>query len=497
MAVAFFFQTVSAEVIITPAEQQFSGDIGTVIQKTFSLNNTGNTTVNGSISSGTSGLNTNLSSYSLKANESIFISIYYTLPFTTSSGAINYTWSGTDVTFKATAIAETADIEIYPTSPKAGESLAVILKGGYEGKDAKGLLYCNNNLYAFDMSNGMGIVILDQDAYGVAYLRIFSEGFAEIKKTITIGQPPTDSVRLLIPTTSTINKEMTALLRLNQKPLPDFEIKITSPNGKESYLITDNDGKIHAMLDTEGIWSFNANVYDRAITAITSTTYETMLLSFTGTPSVGTKTVINTEPYSSVEILLDGELVEQAIASLQGTVEFTPTMGGSYEVHGTSGSKKGTCYLDVAYTVNVRLLDALTTLPVTSFEKGRVYQVIVSNNAGVALDNIKTLYITTPFTTTEILPLVDGRATWMPHLTGSYVFTIEETDMQAGASQYVVVKEALAEGLDTAPIIIIVAVLGITFVVMVVIYSYKKHIPLRNIFKTIKFGKKKTSLPFD
>jgi len=362
------------------------------------------------------------------------------------------------------------------------------------------LLYCNNNLYAFDMMNGVGIVVLDQQSYGTATLRIFSGDFSptEITKTINIEQPSTDNIRLLAPSTGTINEETTVVLRFNQKPLPAFEVKVTNPDGEDSYLITDENGKIYATLDTAGIWSFNAIVYGKEIIAMTSAVYETLLLSFTGTPSVGAETIINTEPYSSVEIFLEGELIEQYVASLQGTVEFTPTVGGFYEVQGTSSSKKGTCYFDVIGTATIRLLDAFTTLPVTSFEKGRVYQLIVSNNAGITLDTVEMLYITTPFATTEILSLTDGKATWMPHLTGSYIFTVEETDIQAGASQYIVVRDALVEGAD-ATIPITLAVMSIIAIIIISIMYYAHHnkIPLKNIFKNIKFGKKKTGLPFD
>jgi len=422
----------------------------------------------------------------------------------TATNDDNETENISKIYYFTTAIEETSHIEIYPTNPKAGASLAVILKGaGYEGKNAKGLLCCNDNLYAFDMSNGVGVVVLDQQFYGTATLRVFSGEFSPpLTKSIDITHPSTDNIRLLASSTSVINKDTVVMLRFNQNPIPDFEVKITSPDGGDHYLITDKDGKIYPVLDVAGIWSFNTNVYGADITpAVTIAVYETLSLSYAGTPSVGVATVIATEPFASVKIFLDdgGELslIEQHIASAQGIVEFTPTVGGSYKVQGTSSSKRSVCWLDVPCTVNIRITDALTSHIVVDFEKGKVYRITISNNAGISLNNVEVLYVATPFATTEILSLIDGKATWMPHLTGSYVFTVEETEMQAGASQHVIVREALVEGFDVAIPVVIVIILIIILIVIVVIYSHYKHIPLKNIFKNIKFGKKKTGLPFD
>ena len=405
-----------------------------------------------------------------------------------------------EIYYFTTAVEDTSDIEIYPPVPRAGDSLAVILKKGHEGKDADGLLYCNGNLYAFSISNGMGVVALDKHDYGTATLRIFSKDFSptEITKTITIKQPSTNNVRFLTSSTAVINKETSAVLRFNQEPLPDFEVKLKSPDGKESYAITDGNGKIYVTLDSVGIWSFDANVYGNTITAMTSVIYEPILLSVIGTPSVGVETTITTEPYASVEIFLEGEMIDQYIASPQGTVEFIPEVGGFYEILSRTGSKKGTYVIEVADTANIKILDALTTLPATNFEKGRVYQIIVSNNAGIVLDTVEILYITTPFATTEILSLIGGKTTWMPHLTGSYLFTIEATEMCAEASQYVVVKKPMVEGGDIVVPVITATVLIIIIIAMFIIYyCHHNKIPIKNIFKNIKLGKKKISLPFD
>jgi len=361
------------------------------------------------------------------------------------------------------------------------------------------LLYCNDHLYDFDLLDGVGVVALDQDDYGQATLRIFSSDFSptEITKTVTIEQPSTDDIRLLAPSAGIINKEVGVVLRFNRKPLPDFEVKATNPNGKESYLITDEDGKIFVMLDVAGIWSFKASVYGKEINAMTNAAYEVLSISLTDTPSIGIKTIINTEPYASIEIFLEEKLIEQYTASPQGIVEFTPTVGGFYEVRGTSNNKKGTRYFDVIGNTNIRILDALTASPVIGFEKGKLYQIIVSNNAGVALDNIETLYITTPFATTEILSLKDGGAIWTPHLTGSYIFTIEDMDTQAGTSRHIKVNEVSVEENGMVIPIIIFIVIMVIFITIIVIYSHYKHVPLRGIFKIFKFSKKKTKLPFD
>ena len=110
------------------------------------------------------------------------------------------------------------------------------------------------------------------------------------------------------------------------------------------------------------------------------------------------------------------------------------------------------------------------------------------------MDTIETLYVATPFATTEILFLTDGKATWMPHLTGSYVFTVKETDIHAGASQYIIVREALAKGFDATIPIIVTVTLIIVLIAIVVYYAHYKHISLKGLFR---LGKKKTSLPFD
>jgi hypothetical protein len=505
LSAILLFQTVSADVPILSNE--IPANTSTDISTSISLINVTISNADGDTFNWTIETNPNVggSSDDNASNGSKTCSVSGLSFSTTYRWYVNVT-DGTNWTRKiycfTTAVEETSDIEIYPANPKAGGSLAVILKGKYEGENADGLLYCNNNLYSFSISNGVGVITLNQYDYGSATIRIFSKDFfpfpTEITKTITIAQPSTDNVRLLTSSTAVVNKETSVVLRFNREPLPDFEVKLKSPEGKESYDITDENGKIYVTLDKAGIWSFDANVYGTTITAMTSVIYEPVMLSIAGTPSVGVETVITTEPYASVEIFLEGEVINQYVASPQGIIEFTPNVGGFYEVLSRTDSKKGTYVFEVADTATIRILDALTTLPATSFEKGKVYQIIISNNAGITLDAVETLYITTPFATTEILSLDGGKATWMPHLTGSYIFTVEGTETCAEALQYIVVEESLVEGTNVAiPIISTIVLIILIIAISIVYYARHNKIPLKNIFKNLKFAGKKTSLPFD
>ena len=493
-------QCVSAnDVTFEPERIPISGEEGTTIVEKLTITNNNQTdSVNVSISTDSEGLTFFPPDFViLEANESEDIAIIYTFQTNVSYGNITFEWAGVDIVANVTIDEENggeepplvqAPVEIFPSPPKSGSSIAIYFTNESAGLSADGFLHVNGFIYRVEMEDGFGIVELDKEAFGHATLYLFGSAITEEDSTkeFDIEKGIGKDLRVSITGTATINSDVTATVTYGGNPYGSQEVSVTSPSDEMDVYITDNQGRIEFKVEEIGKWRVMLTAEGQIATGSVNVDYGVLPLGIIeeDPPQVGDSITIVTEPEAHIEVFINAEIEGDYIASGDGFISLSIVKGGRYSLEGRLGNLRGKYSFQVPEKANINILDPITRMPVEQVENKKRYIVEVTNPAGHPIEDAESLWIANPRGTKELLPLTDGVGTWNTYQTGSYMLSVDDTSSYASNSRYVLIRPPAGEfGWGTG---ILVAFISLFMILgLLVIYSKKRGIPLKLVLNSI------------
>ena len=504
-------QTVLAEDVSVDPERIFiSGDLGETITDSITITNhnlSEDYTV--VIIEEVLGLTIIPESITVDANESVVLGVFYTFQQSIVSGNITFDFNGLDLLVNLTidelgqegdGDGEASDIGIgfLPNPPQSGGTIAIYFTGKNNSLSASGFLYCNGFVYNVDMEKGFGVVDVDQNAFGQATLYLFGKDLQEsyVTTVFSIEKGTGKSLMVNVPETATIDDEITAVVTYGGTVYTGHDVTVESPDETVETFITDNNGKIYFDVWDEGRWKIIATGEGQIATGIINVEYGHLALSLvedidTEPLEVGDVVTIVTEEGAYIEVFIDGEQIADYTAPSDGFISLSLLQGGNYALKGQMESKRGDFSFYVPPQAQIKLFDFETRLPVEKVEKQKKYIVEITDSKGNLLNEMEEAEINNPIGTKEILPLEDGKGTWFPLISGSFMLSVDETSKTAGTSKHVIVYEP---GLPAAEATVVV-LLGVilVFMALLFVYSKKKKLPFDLILKSIihPFKKKK------
>ena len=493
-------QCVSAnEVIFEPERIPISGEKGTtIVEKLTITNNNQTNSVNVSILTDSEELTILPSFVTLEVNESVDISIIYTLQTDVAYGNITFEWADVDIVATVT-IDEggngagelppvQAPVEIFPSPPKSGSSIAIYFTNESAGLSADGFLHVNSFIYRVEMEDGFGIVALDREAYGHATLYLFGSAITEEDSTkeFDIEKGIGKDLRVSITETATINSDVTATVTYGGSPYGSQEASVTSPSDEMDAYITDNQGRIEFKVDEIGKWRIMLMAEGQIATGSVTAEYGLLPLGIIeeDPPQVGDSITIVTEPEAHIEVFINAEIDGDYIASGDGFIPLSIVKGGRYSLEGRLGNLRGKYSFQVPEKANINILDPATRMPVEPVENKKRYIIEVTNPAGRLIEDAESLWIANPRGTKELLPLTDGVGTWNTYQTGSYMLSVDDTSSYASNSRYVLIRPPVGEfGWATGILVVVLSLL--VLLGLLVVYSKKRGIPLKLVLNSI------------
>lgn len=381
-----------------------------------------------------------------------------------------------------------APIEIFPSPPKSGSSVAIYFTNESAGLSADGFLHVNSFIYRVEMEDGFGIVELDREAYGHATLYLFGSAITEEDSTkeFDIEKGIGKDLRVSITGTATINSDVTATVTYGGSSYGSQEVSVTSPSDEMDTYITDNQGGIEFKVDEIGKWRIMLMAEGQIATGSVTAEYGLLPLGIIeeDPPQVGDSITIVTEPEAHIEVFIDAEIDGDYIASGDGFISLSIIKGGRYSLEGRLGNLRGKYSFQVPEKAVINILDPATRTLVEQVENKKRYIIEVTNPAGRLIEDAESLWIANPMGTKELLPLTDGVGTWNTYQIGSYMLSVDDTSSYASNSRYVLIRPPVGEfGWVTG---ILVAVFSLFILLgLLIVYSKKRGIPLKLVLNSI------------
>jgi len=504
--IAFCFLVQSAcafDVTVNPSSIPISGQKGKLVMDSVQLTNHENTSVTVNVLTNAPGLSAIPQSVFIGPNSSSNLGIVYTLQSAVSSGNITFSWQGTSLNVSVvindtTPPPSSAPVEIFPSAPQSGSSIAVYFTGTKEGLSASGFLYCNGYLYRVDMINGFGIVDLDRGAYGEAQLYLFGNAIEEDDtiKTFTIARGTGKSLSIDVQDTATVSGSVKAKVMMGTEPLEAQQIMITAPSENTETLTTNANGEVNILVDEVGKWKVATSTDSQTAIDYIDVQYGKLDIAFSegDIPEIGRSITIKTRPDAKVSLFINGEFIEEYIASSEGFLTVQITNGGRYTLEGKSNNLRGSYSFNVPGQAVIEIIDQTTGMPVQAIEKEKSYLVRINDYSGNYVTEVDSVWIASPLGTKELLPLSGGSGTWTPITTGSYLLSVDGTESIAGATKYIAVTPST--GIDIAMLSAITLISILAIFVVTYIYSKKRGITLKQLFSfSILKRKGKVEIP--
>lgn len=492
------------DVSITPSLIPFDGAGGDTVVEMVTLKNNENSSVDISIQYDAVGLTIVPDDVLLGPNASETVGIVYIIQSNATSGNITFEWIGS-ILVVSVDIDEAEDepsqveapVEIFPSSPRSGSSIAIFFTGEHEGCSASGFLHCNGFIYQVDMVNGFGIVSLDGGAYGIATLYLFGGAVSEedSRKTFAIERGESKFLQFSASKTATVDSGVEATLTFGGELLGNQEVTVTSPSDISDTYITDNKGRIEFTVDEIGRWRLMTTSGGQMATASTEVDYAVLPLGIIEEdPQVGDAITIVTESEAFITVMRDTILMGEFIASSDGFIPFTLSEGGRYTLDGKLDKMRGTFSFQIPGKAEIVILDTLTRMPVETVEPNKQFIIEARDPSGKILTGADAVWISNPFGTREYLTLKDGEGLWTPFVRGAYTLSVDETASCAAGSRYVLIMPPAGQfGWLVGLIIFLLMVIAVMLVLAV--YSKRRGMPLRVMLNSVMGREKKPELP--
>lgn len=503
--VLLFIQNVSAlDVSVTPSRIPIIGDVGDTIVEMVILENNENVTVTVIVEYDDLGLTIVPDNITLGPNFSDEMGVIYVIQPNITSGNITFTWVGS-VLVASVDVDEVDEepplgdvpVEIFPSSPKSGSSIAVFFTGAHKGNSASGFLYCNGFMYPVDMEDGYGLIGLDPEAYGMATLYLFGSSVSEADsiKTFTVGKGESKFLMLSVPKTATVDSGVVATVSFGSEELGNQEIRVTSPSDVVDTFITDNKGRVEFTVDEIGRWRLTTADGGQMATGSIEVDYAVLPLGLIEeNPQVGDSITIVTEPEAAVMVTLNSFFMSEYIASSDGFIPISLAEGGRYILDGQLGNMRGKYTFQIPGKAEIVILDSMTRMIVDAFEPYKQYIVEARGPDAKPLADAEAVWISNPYGTQEYLPLDGGKGLWTPLVTGPYTLSVDETASCAEGSEYILIMPVAGEFGWVVGVFIFIIIFFAMFTILL-LYSKKRGVPLKIMWNSLRHKKKKSPLP--
>ena len=387
----------------------------------------------------------------------------------------------TNVTAKFTTITEEETehtIDIIPSEPRAGRKILFLTD---LEEDTTGYLFCyeTDNVYLFDVKNGLGIVELNIEEHGDALVNIPKYA----SKTFTIASPYEGDLVIDVPANADMGEEVEVSVFAKGERI-SASLTLISPSGKKSYKTTTATEPTEITFSESGNWTITTEVYGAVATTTIYINPEPLDIDILNDCclKVNQEVLIKINGQATVKIKKDEASWEYETDG-DGYVYFTPLHPGRYTVTAKSLGQSGTEYFTVKANTYIWVKNE-KGYRVNSISEGELIFIQVTDDRGNAIPGSSIdVYTDGSFTKKRTIQLTGGSGIWKVDIPAKkYTFEFNPEDVE-----HYLPATTVVPGASNLPLIYI----AIAIIVVIIILSlYLLQLKGYNIIKYLPFRRK-------
>ncbi|GAH52645.1 unnamed protein product, partial [marine sediment metagenome] len=265
-----------------------------------------------------------------------------------------------------TAVAEEG-IVLVPPEPSAGNNLIFYLPD-FNGT-ANGYILCgNNNVHLIEISDSLGIVLLDKSDYGNATVKIFA-GDVPYSKTFFIKPFFEGDLVIESPPSILIDTDVTVTVMIGPEPASGATVTFTSLTGRSFSRVVGGEGTIVTSFDEKGAWTIKAEAYGTA--ASTSINVILPPLTITLSEDIEANKEMEISVGESADVIIRrNEITWTYRTDANGDLYFTPPWPGRYTIEATVDGRKGEQSFVTISETRIDVYDYEKSIPTSTIKKG-------------------------------------------------------------------------------------------------------------------------------
>lgn len=461
---------------VEPDVIEIQGKKGDFIPYTVTVYNDENKTINVNISV----INDNpfVSSNSFKLKPFSKKQIVYGFSLNESKIAIiSYEYDGETFTqlVKIEVEKPAPEIQIFPDPPVAGDVMYVMLISGNTLVNAVGMLYCKENVYPIQITQGIGSVKINETDYGPAILRIVGNDIQPIIMMINISKGEIEEAiyEIDVPQNIKLGKSYMITVKKNGAGVP-ASITITEPDGNKHTVETDNNGQIQVTFNKEGTWTFEVIVDGKEITATTKVSRAIINIDvITEQPMVNSAVEIRTADDATVKVTRPKNF-ETTLNLVNGVGSFVPYYVGEYTITARNESGEGSTTVTVRDKPHVMIYSLDRDQYITEVKKNEYVRFEIRDSMNNIIDDSFTGKVIDPRGNELSLVFTGGMATWKAKSSGIYTVVIPSKGYYMQTSMQFVVKGSGGSSVGWGYVAVVIVI-----VALVAGYKYKDRLMAR------------------
>ena len=338
------------------------------------------------------------------------------------------------------AVAED-DIILVPPEPLADNNLIFYLPN-FNGT-ANGYIICgNNNVHLIEISNNLGMVVLDKGDCGNATVKIFA-GNVTYSKTFQIKPFFEGDLVIESPPSTLIDTDVTIKVMIGPEPASGATVTFTSLTGRTFSRVVGEDGTIVTPFDEKGEWTIKAEVYGTTASALINVILPPLTITLSGDIEVNREMKISVG--ESVDVTIrKNEITWTYRTDANGDLYFTPPWPGRYTIEATADGREGEKSFVTISETRIDVYDYEKSIPISTIKKGQRIEIVVVDLEGVPVSEVEEVFVYCDGLLWDSMPLKDGRAVWTATKEAvMYRFNVEEAEgyTSSEVTLYVVTEE--------------------------------------------------------
>lgn len=374
---------------------------------------------------------------------------------------------------------EEATIELIPSEPRAGRKMLFLTNL----EDATGYVFCyeTDNVYLFEITNGLGIVELNIEEHGEAIVNIPKY----TSKTFEIASPYEGDLVIDAPANADMDEGVEVSVFARGERI-STSLKMISPTGRETYETTSDTMPVEVSFSEPGNWTLKTDLYNTVATTNIYINPEPLDIDIQNDCclQINQEVVIEINGQADVRITKD-EMSWDYDTDGDGYVYFTPPQPGRYKVTANSIGQSGTEYFTVKSNTNIWVKNE-KGYQVSDISEGDILFIQITDDLGNSIPGSYVRVYAGDMMSGQSreLPLSGGSAIWKVDMTAeTYTFEFYPTDTEQYMSSTTTVP-----GSQSLPMTyIIIAVV----IVIIIIFLYVLHRKGYDILSYIPFLRRK------
>ncbi len=324
-----------------------------------------------------------------------------------------------------TAVAED-DIVLVPLEPLAGKNLIFYLPNS--NGTANGYIICgNNNVHLIEISNNLGMVVLDREDCGNATVKIFA-GNVTYSKTFQIKPFFEGDLVIESPPSTLIDTDVTIKVVIGPEPASGATVKFTSLTGRTFSRVVGDSGTIVTPFDEKGAWTIKAEVYGTTASTSINVLLPPLKITLSADIEVNKEMKISVGESADVTIRKN-EITWDYRTDANGNLYFTPPWPGRYTIEAAVDGREGEKSFVTISETRIDVYDYEKSIPISTIKKDQRIEIVVVDPAGVPVSEIEELFVYCDGSLWDTMPLKDGRVVWAATKEAvTYRFSVEEAE---------------------------------------------------------------------